>query len=265
MASIILIGDSDISRWPPSLYPSVKTQESPFNSSASKNNNNASNVEIKNFGESGAELSCLLHQTRQWRDEEASNRNSCYTTNNKHSDRRSSGSKNIFVACAGENDVGSGRSIDKILETFRTFLDELFPLNGLHSSSNQISTTKNPKTTTTVPTPAPTNNNHLVFLGPKFEPWLTDDYSSRKQYTKLSNGFQRTIRKHHGFASGKIVYIDCLTLFCTKETANIPGAVHGGRAMPDDRYFDGDGLHLSDEGYCVWKEIVDMEISSLII
>ena len=49
-----------------------------------------------------------------------------------------------------------------------------------------------------------------------------------------------------------------------KETANAPGAIHCGRAMPDGRYFDGDGLHLSEAGYDLWKQIVEKEILELI-
>jgi len=30
----------------------------------------------------------------------------------------------------------------------------------------------------------------LIFLGPKFEPWLAQDFLSRKQYTKLNNAFK---------------------------------------------------------------------------
>jgi lysophospholipase L1-like esterase len=99
----------------------------------------------------------------------------------------------------------------------------------------------------------------MIFFGPKFEPWMTDDNSSRKKYVKLNNGFQRAIRKHRAF--DRIIYVDCLTLFCTKETASEPGAVYGGRAIPDIQYFDSDGLHLNDAGYSVWKQIVAVKIA----
>jgi lysophospholipase L1-like esterase len=36
--------------------------------------------------------------------------------------------------------------------------------------------------------------------------------------------------------------------------------VHGGRAIPDRRCFNKDGLHLSDEGYEVWERRVEKEI-----
>lgn len=142
----------------------------------------------------------------------------------------------VFICCAGENDIGS-RSIDQILDTFRTFLDAVFQPNQQPTSSI------------------------LIFLGPKFEPWLIDDNTSRKQYTKLNNGLQRAIRKHH---SAKIVYIDCLTLFCTDDTKIVPGAVTS-KALPDSRYFDNDRLHLNDTGYGVWKQIVEEKIQKYLI
>eukprot|EP00984_Skeletonema_dohrnii_P023173 scaffold12250_cov150-Skeletonema_dohrnii-CCMP3373.AAC.3 len=44
-------------------------------------------------------------------------------------------------------------------------------------------------------------------------------------------------------------------MFCTAETKAVPGAVHGGRAVPDRSYFDSDELHLNNEGYNVWRAI----------
>ena len=138
--------------------------------------------------------------------------------------------ENILICCAGENDI-STKSIDQILETFRAVLDALFP-----STKSDLK---------------------MIFIGPKFEPWLINDNTSRKQYTKLNNGLQRTTRKHH--ATDQITYIDCLTLFCTEETANVPGAIHS-KATPDDRYFDKDGLHLNDLGYEKWKQIIEQKL-----
>jgi len=141
---------------------------------------------------------------------------------------------NILICCAGENDISTGRSIDQTLETFRAVLDALFP-----SSEPDLK---------------------LIFIGPKFEPWLINDNTSRKQYTKLNNGLHRAIRKHH--AKDQITYIDCLTLFCTEETANVPGAIHS-KAIPDDRYFDKDGLHLNDMGYEKWKQIIEQKLMEI--
>mmetsp|Transcript_29624 Transcript_29624/g.62821 ORF Transcript_29624/g.62821 Transcript_29624/m.62821 type:complete len:221 (-) Transcript_29624:30-692(-) len=213
---MVLFGDSDISRWPPSLYPTSPLAHS----------------KVSNYGKSGAELADLSHQINQWEIQIQDGSNSNNTTDNY-----------VFACCAGENDIGSGRSVDQILEMFRAVLDALLPPSN---SDQQL----------------PCNKSKMIFFGPKFEPWLTNDNASRKKYAKLNNGFQRAIRKHH--ASNHIMYIDCLTLFCTKETSNAPGAVYGGRAMPDHKYFNADGLHLNDVGYGVWKHVAEEKIAQLI-
>jgi lysophospholipase L1-like esterase len=61
-----------------------------------------------------------------------------------------------------------------------------------------------------------------------------------------------------------MVFVDCLAMFCTEETSDIPGAIHGGRAMPDIKYFHEDGLHLSEEGYTVWKRMMDGIINEIL-
>ena len=201
---MILLGDSDISRWPASLYPRYPT--SILTSTSTTHHN---------YGVGGAQMSDVLQQINKWKEDTKD------AINNTVDD-------NILLCCAGENDLGS-RSIDQILETFRDVLDALFP--SIKSSDLK-----------------------LVFIGPKFEPWLINDNISRKQYTKLNNGLHRAIRKHH--ATDQITYIDCLTLLCTDETANVPGAIHS-KAIPDEKYFDKDGLHLNDLGYEKWKQIIE--------
>mmetsp|Transcript_18725 Transcript_18725/g.30673 ORF Transcript_18725/g.30673 Transcript_18725/m.30673 type:complete len:212 (-) Transcript_18725:194-829(-) len=202
---IILLGDSDVSRWPSSLYPGER---------------------CVNIAKGGAVISDMQCQLNDWRD----------------FDERDDESNTLFVACAGENDVSSGQPIDRIQTAFASFLVELF-------GHKQIITQQQSK--------------HLIFFGPKFEPWLTEDYASRKQYTKLSNALQRTIRKIQVSLKENIVYVDCLTMFCTNETKDIPGAIHGGRALPNRTYFDSDELHLSEQGYKVWRDIVKEEIERI--
>ncbi|KAL7524612.1 hypothetical protein ACHAXR_000646 [Thalassiosira sp. AJA248-18] len=220
---IILFGDSDISRWPPHLYPS----------------GSASGSSVSNYGKSGAVLSDLSPQIEEWKNNTMmeGERNYANTSNNRTP-------KHLYICCAGENDVGSGHSLDQILDTFRAMLDKLF------SDDEQMPLVNDDN-----------GSKILIFLGPKFEPWLAQDFSSRKQYTKLNNAFQRAIRKHR--ASNQIFYIDCLTLFCTTDTANVPGAVYGGKATPDSKYFNADGLHLNEMGYGVWKKIVEEKITEL--
>ncbi len=202
---LVLIGDSDISRWPSPLYPIIPSGTS---------------VVINNYGTSGACLVDLPKQIDQWK---VQNEDRC-------------DSNCLFICCAGENDIGSGITIERITEAFRAILDAMFP------SVN----------------PDQRHESRMIFFGPKFEPWLTDDHASRKKYAKLNNGLQRAIRKHH--ACDRVMYVDCLTLFCTKETAFEPGAVYGGRGIPDVQYFDSDGLHLNDAGYRVWKRIIESKI-----
>ena len=62
------------------------------------------------------------------------------------------------------------------------------------------------------------------------------------------------------FHHQKLKFIDCLTLFCG-ETKDVPGALYGGKAVADDKYFKDDGLHLNDEGYKLWKDLLEKESS----
>jgi len=288
---IVLMGDSDISRWPPSLYPTIPTADTILFSTAPANDANQQNLQnnhdkcqadlprvpsstIQNIGVGGAEMACLRNQLRQWREE----KNDIQSTRHGQRDHLSNETI-IFVACAGENDIGSGRSLDQILDTFRSFLDDLYCLFSplAHSTTGNdnidIKIKRNHannydgSTSSHKINHSNNNNFHLIFIGPKLEPWLSKDFSSRKQYAKLSNGLQRCMRKHsgHNSNSGRMTYVDCLTLFCTEDTANVPGAVHGGRAVPDPVYFDGDGLHLSEVGYAVWKEMIEKEILTLLM
>lgn len=181
-----MIGDSDIARWPPSLYPDLHP------------------LTIHVDGHSGATLDQVVTKIP-----------SC----NENA---------ILVVCAGENDDGHGLSLDDSLEA----MDKLIFTKSFH---------------------------HLIFLGPKFEPWLNDDESSRKKYVKLDKGFRRRCEK-----ADNVTYIESLTMFCG-DTANVPGAVLGGKAKASREYFDNDELHLNEQGYKIWKRKVEDELSKLSI
>jgi len=88
---MILFGDSDISRWPPSLYPSTSTSISI--------DINTSHHQC-NYGVGGAQMSDVLQQINKWKEDKKEQTNNTVDGN-------------IFICCAGENDVGSGRSIDQ--------------------------------------------------------------------------------------------------------------------------------------------------------
>ena len=216
---IVFLGDSDISRWPPSLYPSI---------------HEAAGVDrdtrCVNIAKGGAVMSDMQSQLKTLRD-------------NGHEEQDETST--IFVACAGENDISSGQSIYKIQKLFTSFLEELFRPNNKSSISTDMHQQ---------------SKILLIFLGPKFEPWLTEDFANRKRYTKLSNALQGTIRKNQEPYTQHIVYVDCLTMFCTAESKDVPGAIHGGRAIPDRAYFDSDELHLSNEGYVMWRDIIQEKI-----
>jgi lysophospholipase L1-like esterase len=139
----------------------------------------------------------------------------------------------LIVACAGENDIGNNISLDNSVRSLDNFIDIIFD-----DSNDQ-------------------HSHRLVFLGPKFEPWLEDDPSYKKKYSGMSRSFERCCQRHAN--SENIHYIDCLTMFCG-DTATVPGAVHGGRAKADYKYFAADQLHLSNHGYKIWKEVVESQI-----
>jgi lysophospholipase L1-like esterase len=135
----------------------------------------------------------------------------------------------FMVACAGENDIGEGISLAKSECAFERLLEIMF---------NR---------------PAP-ENIRLIFLGPKFEPWLQDDADARKHYVRMDLAFARRCKDHS--MSRYISFINCLTMFCG-ESGKQPGAVLGGRAVAEKRYFQSDQLHLSNDGYRIWKEVVE--------
>ena len=214
---IVLVGDSDISRWPPELFPSPST--------------NAAFSVVRN-GLSGA----VFDETISLVSETLRDAIACTATKTAATEKNApSTSRIIVVICAGENDIGQGYSIDKIIRSFERVVDECFGFE--------------------VPV------SRMIYLGPKIEPWLTHDPSSRKQYVKLSKSLQRAIERHNRKAD--IHYIDCLLMFCG-ESANIPGAVTA-KAKAEERYFHNDGLHLSDEGYSIWKQVIEDEVNKILL
>ncbi|EJK51994.1 hypothetical protein THAOC_28780, partial [Thalassiosira oceanica] len=120
---LVMLGDSDISRWPAGLR-------------------DLSPAPAENLAAGGAVMSDLLAQLGDWR---------------SRGDSEGEGNAAaLFLCCAGENDVGSGRPVDAVLETLRRFLDEAVGGDS--------------------------GDDRLVFVGPKLEPWLADDVRSRRLY-----------------------------------------------------------------------------------
>lgn len=189
--TLLLIGDSDIARWPPHLYPAGRG--TPIVS-----------------GHIGATLDEVINRLE-----------TCFETLPTHE-------QYCVVFCAGENDLGEQKPRESIAEDCQRLLTLLY----------DHTTLRNPP--------------RLLFLGPKLEPWLIEDRASRTAYIRLSSALQRTIEPYQPLA----LYMDCLTMFCG-ESGQQPGALLGGKARAELKYFDGDGLHLSEAGYMKWKEVVE--------
>ena len=198
--ALLLVGDSDIARWPEELLPQVDD-----------------GVPLTVSGHYGATLQEIITHL------EAALQTIDKTTETV-----------VLVTCAGENDIGSGVSLDDTLAAFHNLVQGFFDEHGA--------------------------SRRLIFLGPKIEPWLEDDPASRKQYAKLSRAFQRACSKHE--RSSDIRFVDCLTMFCG-ESATLPGATLGGKAKAERLYFVNDQLHLSQEGYQVWKQVVEDHLREL--
>jgi hypothetical protein len=112
--SFAFVGDSDIEYWPSEVLPALD-----------------GTVPVAAVsGHSGASLSETLPHLR------------------KVLENHGSIQKLMIVACAGENDIGNGISLDNSLIALRQFLDAIF--------NNEKAPLK----------------LHFIFLGPKFERWL---------------------------------------------------------------------------------------------
>lgn len=256
MKRLVLVGDSDIAFWPKQLLPS------PLNC-AEKDGIEIDTSEWDQdqtlvSGHSGATLAEVCRNLRTVLAESQASDDDITSDANRRTTRARSISSDtlIIVACAGENDIGEGLSLGRSVEALREFLDAVFlgdDVNGRSSNQNNDV------------------DRFLLFLGPKFEPWLEDDPSYKKKYSAMSRAFQHCLQEYeiddststknttsNGYRRN-IYFIDCLTMFCG-ETANIPGARLRGRAKADPRYFASDQLHLSKEGYSMWKDVVETQI-----
>jgi len=250
MKRLVVVGDSDIANWPKELIPAgeggigTETEwDQPIVS-----------------GHSGATLSEVLPHLRRVLAESRSKGMGKSSGKPAITTRAPENDTLVVVACAGENDIGEGLSLGKSIEALREFADAVFLEH--HSGGNLF----------------------LLFLGPKFEPWLEHDPSYKKKYEAMARAFQRCLEEYEATTSfgkddstniskgrsattnygdnsnsGRIHFIDCLTMFCG-ETANVPGARLGGRARADPRFFASDQLHLGNEGYAIWKEVVETKI-----
>ena len=150
---LILLGDSDISRWPTELFPS-------WSGGVDKEHDVVCPVQV--HGCSGATLEqVVMDQFLPLIVNINNNNNIGHGRGRCACCEEDTNAMIVIVCCAGENDVGNGIDVETSLRAFDTLLE--------HDQSY----------------------HHLIFLGPKFEPWLEDDIESRRHYIKLSKGFRR--------------------------------------------------------------------------
>ena len=264
---LVLVGDSDISRWPTSEitslfdYPILKDHQfkQPILSNYSKSGALLQNVTsqvakaLKDLN--GSTINSKKSQTRSKKHYEKKQNQNHNQNHNGHDQQQHKHPSLFFIACAGENDLSSGFPVDTVINSFHKLVDSIFSESHCHGQP------------------------YLIFFGPKLEPWLNDNDNEemRKLYYQLNERLAvaslecaknvtmghslRQGRNHHCHSDGKNVYfIDSLTRFCGP-SASEKGSVLSGKAKAETKYFDDDGLHLNENGYKVWKE----ELGSLLV
>ena len=153
----------------------------------------------------------------------------------------------IVIACVGENDLVNGQSIDKILSSFDEFIKLILHWSSLSSISDALQECRKFPTC-------------ICFLGPKLEPWHKNDPFHRKKFANLSRKMKGQIQMYDAmYPNENIIFVDCLTMFCGK-SAKLPGAIFGGKAIAESKYFQNDEVHLNELGYTVWKNHIESEI-----
>jgi hypothetical protein len=272
---LVLVGDSDIARWPPHLLPFCRDESTngddrrsrraageterrrPSGQKPQQHPLQQTGRDVDRFqivdvaGRDGAVMGDVVevvrNSIREW---------VLRTTTDEEEQVDTGGAADtsdgqlFVVVCAGENDVGSGTATRETVEHWSLLVEAVE--NGVMSPSSPPKTSQLPVS--------------VVLLGPKLEPWLASDSDSRKCYVRLSRALEARCRDRALSKGGEITrahFVDCLTVFCTPETANAPGALLGGRAMPDTSYFESDKLHLSEAGYRLWKTTVEDVLMAL--
>lgn len=232
---LLMIGDSDIARWPKELLPSVSSRDDSGGLQQECYETCLPTSSISVSGHSGATLSQIIEPLKEGLERIAQTPRAKHraATTVLQAPRESV----VVVVCAGENDIGDGVPLAKSEEALETSLKTVFGDFGSRLSRDF--------------------RLHMIFLGPKLEPWLKDDMDARKAYIRMSKSFERICNARDG-----VIFVDCLTMFCG-ESANQPGSLFGGRAIPETQYFNDDQLHLSEEGYLQWKKVVEERIRAL--
>lgn len=157
---IILVGDSDISRWPETLLPNASSLDRSYSSRI-----------LVVSGTSGATLNQIIPYVKD----------ALTTVQDKRKATQAVGcqspQKTFLIICAGENDTGNGTALFKSEESLNVMLKLIFGTSKDDDSASE-------------------DLLHLLFLGPKFEPWLTDDLDARKSYVQMSRSFELICRDY---------------------------------------------------------------------
>ncbi|GMH99725.1 hypothetical protein TrLO_g1762 [Triparma laevis f. longispina] len=104
---------------------------------------------------------------------------------------------------------------------------------------------------------------HLLFLGPKLEPWQSNNLSSILSYLNLHNQLSYSLPKLE-IDNLQITYIDNFSKFTTSSKLTYDlgmflRSLKEGEVLEfeiERKWFKEDCLHLSEEGYGVWEGIV---------
>lgn len=154
----------------------------------------------------------------------------------------------IVVACAGENDIAQSYTAQESGAALTQFLTAILE-NDCAPQQQQQQQQDCPW--------------HVIFLGPKLEPWLQDDKESRRAYIRLSKSLQQSCAQHERAA--QVTFLDCLLQFCGNNAHKLKGALLGGKAVAQRQYFASDLLHLNDAGYRVWKQAVEECMATILL
>lgn len=240
-----LVGDSDIARWPIALRPNISTNISSDRTTTHHDADN-STTSVLVSGHAGITLQEILCHVKDTITKLLQYDSSDATTNHR-----------FVVVCGGENDIGCGVPLNTSKLAFQALLD--------HFHSTNLELSKRQYDATFVPPPVV----HCIFLGPKLEPWLSNDAAARKSYIQMSTTFEQLCHQQRkkdvsdGVNVEYIHYVDCLTMFCECSANDQPGALYGGKAVPATIYFHSDQLHISDAAYAIWKSKVEDKISAI--
>jgi lysophospholipase L1-like esterase len=302
MITIALVGDSDISRWPSELFPAPSSGTVHFivsghsgatlqeviphvketlanallvseedESNKSKSSEEAATTCSTTSIHSHKDRRRLMKTQKHHVPPKSNNVGSADNDDDTERRRRSrshddDGDSLFLVICAGENDIGNGVSLTESTQSLDEMLSSiLYHFDDKNDDDN--------------------NNNYyyyenvqmvgVIFLGPKLEPWLKHDVSARKDYIRMSRSFVARFQRRcddlaNQHCSTKkrrlkfsLAYVDCLTMFCGDNANKLPGALMGGQAQALDIYFDRDQLHLGNEGYKIWKQVVENRIRDM--